>query len=101
MWVGVVCQFLIRAKEWVGVCGRFLIWACVHPPQGVESGGEETTVTSELKDLEFKLLHDLSRLQVGLLKVSLQMEDTFEGCKCSLSYFANVCMLDLQRTTSL
>lgn len=32
--------------------------------QGAQSDSEEESVTSDLKDLEFKLLHDLSQLQV-------------------------------------
>ena len=35
--------------------------------QGAQSDSEEESVTSDLKDLEFKLLHDLSQLQVMLI----------------------------------
>ena len=33
--------------------------------QGALSDTEEESVSSDLKDLEFKLLHDLSKLQVS------------------------------------
>ena len=51
--------------------GLGIYWSCVPctdclPPflQGAESGDEETSLTADLRDLEFKLLHDLAQLQV-------------------------------------
>ena len=34
--------------------------------QGAESEDEETSLTADLRDLEFKLLHDLAQLQVRI-----------------------------------
>jgi len=34
--------------------------------QGAVSDEEDISASSELKDLEFKLLHDLTKLQVGM-----------------------------------
>lgn len=42
-----------------------VIICCCHVTQGALSDTEEESVSSGLKDLEFKLLHDLTKLQVS------------------------------------
>ena len=52
--------------------------------QGAQSDSEEESVTSDLKDLEFKLLHDLSQLQVCTCSVC--------DCKLLLGFLIITCM---------
>ena len=58
-----------------------VVYVCVRDLliKGVESGGEETSASSELKDLEFKLLHDLTKLQVSKSSDSSALEHELCG----------------------
>ena len=54
--------------------------------QGAQSDSEEESVTSDLKDLEFKLLHDLSQFQVHNYYYVIISFDVIEFVICILSH---------------
>ena len=84
------CYSCLQLHSTIIYCGSVLFhyyyytctWRCIM--QGAQSDSEEESVTSDLKDLEFKLLHDLSQLQVYTCSVC--------DCKLLLGFLIITCM---------